>query len=66
LNVHSNRSPIDGTVRNKWYHAGSFLNAAMAKASLDNERDALHLATPSGVDVTCVQIAGSIARRILC
>ena len=66
FNVHSNRSPIDGTVRNKWYHAGSFLNAAMAKASLENERNALHIATPGGVDVTCVQIAGLIARRILC
>ena len=66
FNVHSNRSPVDGTVRNKWYHAGSFLNAAMAKASLENERNALHIATPGGVDVTCVQIAGLIARRILC
>lgn len=66
FNVHSNRSPVDGTVRNKWYHAGSFLNAAMAKASLENERNALHIATPNGVDVTCVQIAGLIARRILC
>ena len=66
FNVHSNRSPVDGTVRNKWYHAGSFLNAAVAKASLENERNALHIATPGGVDVTCVQIAGLIARRILC
>ncbi len=66
FNVHSNRSPVNGTVRNKWYHAGSFLNAALAKASLENERNALHIATANGVDVTCVQIAGLIARRILC
>jgi len=66
FNVHSNRSPIDGVVKNKWYHAGSFLNAAMDKASLENERNALHIATANGVDVTCVQVAGLIARRILC
>jgi phosphatidylserine decarboxylase len=66
FNVHSNRSPVDGTVKNKWYHAGSFLNAAMDKASLENERNALHITTASGVDVTCVQVAGLIARRILC
>jgi phosphatidylserine decarboxylase len=66
FNVHSNRSPVDGTVVNRWYHAGSFLNAALAKASLENERNALHLRTASGQDVTCVQIAGLIARRILC
>jgi phosphatidylserine decarboxylase len=66
FNVHSNRSPVDGTVRNKWYHAGSFVNAAMDKASLENERNALHIVTARGVDVTCVQVAGLIARRILC
>ena len=66
FNVHSNRSPVDGTVKNKWYHAGSFLNAALDKASTENERNALHIATADGVDVTCVQVAGLIARRILC
>ncbi len=66
FNVHSNRSPVDATVANRWYHAGSFLNAALDKASLENERNALHLRTASGQDVTCVQIAGLIARRILC
>jgi phosphatidylserine decarboxylase len=66
FNVHSNRSPVDGTVVNAWYHAGRFVNAALDKASLENERNALHLRTPSGNDVTCVQIAGLIARRILC
>ena len=66
FNVHSNRSPVDGTVVGAWYHAGSFLNAALAKASLENERNALHLRTAAGNDVTCVQVAGLIARRILC
>lgn len=66
FNVHSNRSPVDATVVNRWYHAGSFLNAALDKASLENERNALHLRTASGQDVTCVQIAGLVARRILC
>ena len=66
FNVHSNRSPVDGTVVNRWYHAGSFLNAALDKASLENERNALQIRTASGQEVTCVQIAGLIARRILC
>ncbi len=66
FNVHSNRSPVDGTVKQRWYHAGSFLNAALDKASLENERNALWLQTRAGQDVTCVQIAGLIARRILC
>jgi len=66
FNVHSNRSPVDGEVANAWYHAGSFLNAALDKASLENERNALLLRTSEGVEVTCVQIAGLIARRILC
>ena len=66
FNVHSNRSPVDGTVRQRWYHAGSFLNAALDKASLENERNALWLQTRDGQDVTCVQVAGLIARRILC
>ncbi len=66
FNVHSNRSPVDGTVVNAWYHAGTFLNAALDKASLENERNALHIRTAGGVDVTCVQVAGLVARRILC
>jgi phosphatidylserine decarboxylase len=66
FNVHSNRSPVDGTVRRRWYHAGRFLNAALDKASLENERNALALRTADGFDVTCVQIAGLVARRILC
>lgn len=66
FNVHSNRSPVDGEVRNAWYHRGSFVNAALDKASLENERNALALVTPSGAEITCVQIAGLVARRILC
>jgi len=66
FNVHSNRSPVDGAVKQRWYHAGSFLNAALDKASLENERNALWLQTRGGADITCVQIAGLIARRILC
>ena len=66
FNVHSNRSPVDGKVVNRWYHPGSFVNAALDKASLENERNALHIRTPAGDDVTCVQIAGLVARRILC
>ncbi len=66
FNVHSNRSPVDAEVRQAWYRKGSFVNAALDKASEENERSALHLVTTSGADVTCVQIAGLIARRILC
>lgn len=66
FNVHSNRSPVDGVVKQRWYHAGSFLNAALDKASLENERNALWLQTRGGADVTCVQVAGLVARRILC
>jgi phosphatidylserine decarboxylase len=66
FNVHSNRAPVDGTVQQRWYFAGKFLNAALAKASLENERNALWIKTRDGQDVTCVQIAGLIARRILC
>ena len=66
FNVHSNRSPVDGEVRQAWYDAGRFVNAALDKASVENERNALWLRADAGQDVTCVQIAGLIARRILC
>ena len=66
FNVHSNRSPVDGTVKERWYFPGAFVNAALDKASLENERNALWLRTRDGHDVTCVQVAGLIARRILC
>jgi phosphatidylserine decarboxylase len=66
FNVHSNRAPVAGRVQKRWYHAGAFVNAALDKASTENERNALWLRTRSGQDVTCVQVAGLIARRILC
>ena len=66
FNAHSNRSPVDGVVANTWYHEGGFVNASLDKASIDNERNALHLRTSSGADITCVQVAGLVARRILC
>lgn len=66
FNVHSNRSPVDGEVRDKWYYPGKFINADLPKASLENERNALWIKTDHGADVTCVQVAGLIAKRILC
>ncbi len=66
FNVHSNRSPVDGEVRETWYYSGKFVNAALPKASLENERNALWIKMPGGIDITCVQVAGLIARRILC
>jgi len=66
FNVHSNRSPVDGEVVERWYHRGAFINAALAKASVENERNALHIRTSTGHDLTCTQVAGLVARRILC
>ena len=66
FNVHSNRSPVDGEVRDKWYSPGKFVNADLPKASLENERNALWIKGDNGADVTCVQVAGLIAKRILC
>jgi phosphatidylserine decarboxylase len=66
FNVHSNRSPVDGEVMGKWYNPGRFINADLDKASTENERNAIWLRTPDGQDVTSVQVAGLIARRILC
>ena len=65
FNVHSNKSPVDGEVKGRWYHPGRFMNADLDKASTENERNALWIQSTRG-DVTCVQIAGLIARRILC
>jgi len=66
FNAHSNRSPYEGEVVRTWYDRGSFLNASLAKSSMENERAAIWLRTPEGHDVTVVQVAGLIARRILC
>jgi len=57
---------VDGEVKKGWYYGGRFFNAALDKASLENERNALWIRADRGVDVTCVQVAGLIARRILC
>jgi phosphatidylserine decarboxylase len=66
FNVHSNRSPVDGTVQQAWYFPGKFVNADLDKASTENERNAVWLKTAHGTDITSVQVAGLIARRILC
>jgi phosphatidylserine decarboxylase len=66
FNVHSNRSPVDGAVQQVWYNPGKFVNADLDKASTENERNAVWLKTADGQDVTSVQVAGLIARRILC
>ena len=66
FNVHSQRSPVDGTVKEVKYAKGLFVNAAFDKASSDNERNALVIRLDNGVEISCVQVAGLIARRILC
>lgn len=66
FNVHSNRIPADGKVMQRWYAPGQYLNAALDKASEANERNALWIQTDEGVDIVVVQVAGLIARRILC
>jgi phosphatidylserine decarboxylase precursor-related protein len=66
FNVHSNRSPVDGHVEHVQYFPGKFFNASLDKASAENERNAMVLRTPSGHRVTAVQIAGLVAKRILC
>jgi phosphatidylserine decarboxylase len=57
---------VDGEVQRRWYNPGKFVNADLDKASTENERNALHIRSTTGHDVTCVQVAGLIARRILC
>jgi phosphatidylserine decarboxylase len=66
FNVHSNRMPVAGEVKQAWYQPGSFLNAALDKAARENERNALWIKTADGKDVVVVQVAGLLARRILC
>jgi len=65
FNVHSNRSPVDGTVERIEYSRGSFINADLDKASTENERNAM-VVKLDGERITVVQVAGLIARRILC
>jgi len=66
LNVHVNRVPTAGTVTRIAYRHGAFLNAGLDKASELNERNAIALRLPDGREIAVVQIAGLIARRILC
>ncbi len=66
FNVHSNRSPVDGQVQRVQYFPGKFFNADLDKASTENERNAVVLKTNDGQLVTSTQVAGLIARRILC
>lgn len=66
FDVHINRSPCAGTVEVVAYRPGKFLNAAADKASEENERMAIALRRPDGRLIGCVQIAGWVARRIVC
>lgn len=65
FDVHINRAPVAGKITRLEYHAGKFLNAAMDKASDDNERQSFTFKTANGQMVGLVQIAGLVARRII-
>lgn len=65
FNCHVNRIPMRGKILRKVYRPGKFLSAELDKASLDNERNSLVLDTPQG-EIAVVQIAGLVARRIVC
>ena len=66
FNCHVNRLPISGAITKVAYRPGKFLNASLDKASVDNERNALAVRLPDGRDYAVVQIAGLVARRIVC
>ena len=66
FNVHVNRIPIAGKIVDIKYHNGKFINASFDKSSTDNERNTIAIETENGDIVYCVQIAGLIARRIVC
>jgi len=66
FDVHINRMPAAGRIVDVFYNAGKFLKANVPKASLDNEQNALLIETPNGKRIVCIQIAGLIARRIVC
>ena len=66
FDCHVNRSPVSGRIERIAYHAGAFLNADLDKASDNNERNSLIIATTGGARIVVVQIAGLIARRIVC
>ena len=66
FNVHVNRNPVSGTVTALHYRKGAFLNAAHEKANEKNERQTCVITTKEGTEIIFVQIAGLIARRIVC
>jgi phosphatidylserine decarboxylase len=66
FDVHVNRIPCSGTIAAVAYRPGRFFNASLDKASEHNERHSLRIVTTDGLDLACVQIAGLIARRIVC
>ena len=66
FDVHVNRVPMGGRVKKLSYTKGKFFNASLDKASEENERMSIRIASPEGPDVAVVQIAGLIARRIIC
>jgi len=66
FNVHVNRSPVDAEVTGVVYHEGAFINASLDKASEDNERNEVRLCDAEGQAWNVIQIAGLIARRIVC
>jgi phosphatidylserine decarboxylase len=66
FDVHINRVPADGVISGLAYHKGTFVNAALDKASDQNERQSVRMTTADGRDIAFVQIAGLIARRIVC
>ena len=66
FNVHVNRVPMSGVITAKHYRPGKFFNASLDKASEFNERMSLKVKTEKGVEIAFVQIAGLVARRILC
>jgi phosphatidylserine decarboxylase len=66
FDVHINRMPVEGIVQDTRYHKGRFLNASFDKASELNERMAIRLKSVEGPEIAVVQIAGFVARRIVC
>ncbi|MFD2740030.1 phosphatidylserine decarboxylase [Sulfitobacter aestuarii] len=66
FNCHVNRAPVAGEVKAVSYRPGKFFNASLDKASEHNERNSLRIAMPEGHEIAVVQIAGLVARRIVC
>lgn len=66
LNVHVNRAPVSGAVTHYQYHPGKYLVAWHPKASTENERTSIAVKMENGVEILFRQIAGAVARRILC